>query len=188
MAKSDISTAQTGTKQALGTSQQQGSQYLNQAGAGYGNFAATGGITPGQQQLTREQAQGDVSSIYGSLKQNLERQKAVQGGYSPGFGANEAQLGRQGSAAAANAVNSANLGLDQQIQQGKLAGLQGLQGIGGLYQGQVPGLLNTQAGLAVAKPSWQQEIGSTLGIAGDIGSAISGAFPGSQYLQGLGSL
>lgn len=179
MAKTDIDSAQKSTKGTLSTTQNQANQNLNPASSGYQNFAATGGITPQQQQLTRVQAQQGVAGLYDSMKQNLDRQKAIQGGYSPGFGANEAQLARQGSASASNAVNSADLGLLQQIQQGKLAGLGGLTNIGGLYQGQVPQELGIQAQLAEAKPSWWQNIQGGLGAIGGIGKSLGGILAGA---------
>ena len=178
MAKSDIDTAQSAVQKQTGSNVTNANANLGPASQGYQNFASTGGITPGQQQLTRQQAQGNVSSIYDALNQNLSRQKAIQGGYSPGFGANEAQLARGASAASSNAVNSANLGLQQQITQNQLQGLGGLTSIGGLYQGQIPQLLNTTAQLAAAKPSWQQDVAGAEGV-------ISG---GANILKSLGGL
>jgi hypothetical protein len=160
VAKSDISTAQSNVSSNLGTTKTLAGQNLAPATAGYQNFATTGGISPQQQNLTEQQAQGTASSLYDAMNQNLDRQKAIQGGYSPGYGTNEAQLGRQGSAAASGAVNQANLGILQQIQQGKLQGLGGLAGIGSEYQSQVPQLLSIGSQLAQAKPSWQQELSS----------------------------
>jgi hypothetical protein len=174
MAKSDISQAQAATTGAIGTAQQQAAGILGQAVPGYSAFAQTGGISPQQQALTRQQAQQSVAGITQAMQQNLARQKAIQGGYSPGFAAGEANIARQGGAAAGEAVNAANLGLLQQIQQGRLAGLGGLAGIGGEYLGQIPSLLGTQAQLAEAKPSWQQLWGTGAGVVGDIGSALAG--------------
>lgn len=154
MAKSDINAAQRTTKGSLDTAGTMGGRFLGSAGKGYGEFAATGGISPGEIAATRQMAQGDVSSIYDSLKRNLERRKAIQGGYSPGFGANEATLGREGSAASYGAVNQANLGLLQQQREGRLAGLGGLAGIGSEYLSQIPALQGIRAKLSVAKPGW----------------------------------
>lgn len=188
VAKSDISQAQTTTRGALESGQRLAGQNLTPATAGYSNFATTGGVTPGEQALTKKAAQSNVSSIFGALKANLERQKAIQGGYSPGFGANERALGREAGITSSNAVNQADLGLLEMIRQGKLAGLGGLTNIGGLYQGQVPQLLGIGSNLAQAKPGWMDMLKQGLGLAGDIGSAISGAFPGSKVLQAVGGL
>jgi len=178
MAKSDISAASTRTNQALQTAENLGSQYGGLAGTGYGTFAQTGGVTGAEQAQTRSMAQKNVGAIYGAMQKNLARQKAIQGGYSPGYGAGSAQLARQGSAAASDAVTGANLGLLQQIRQGQLAGLGGLSGLAGMYQGQVPELLGTQAKLAMAKPAWWQSmIGGEQAIE-PILSGVAGGFGG----------
>jgi len=174
MAKSDISAASTKTNQALQTAENLGAQYGGQAGAGYGTFAQTGGVTGAEQAQTRSMAQKNVGAIYSAMQKNLARQKAIQGGYSPGYGASSAQLARQGSAAASDAVTGANLGLLQQVRQGQLAGLSGLSGLAGMYQGQVPDLLGIGAKLAIAKPSWAQDLYSGEQAIEPIASAIAG--------------
>lgn len=179
MAKTDIDSAQSTNKATLNTTQTQANNTLNPAITGYSNFAQTGGVTPQQQQQTLSQTQGTNAGIFDALKQNLSRQKAVQGGYSPGFGANEASLGRQASSAANSATTNANLGLLQQIQQGKLAGLGGLSNIGSLYQSQIPQFTQQQDQLAVAKPSWYQNIEGGLGAIGGIGKGIAGLIAGA---------
>jgi hypothetical protein len=174
MAKSDIGQAQTATTGALGTAEQRAAGILAPAVSGYGTFAQTGGISPTQQALTRQQAQQSVAGITQAMQQNLARQRAIQGGYSPGFAAGEANIARQGGAAAGQAVNQANLGLLQQIQQGQLAGLGGLAGIGGEYLGQIPSLLGTKAQLAAAKPGWMDLAQQGVQLGGDVGSALAG--------------
>lgn len=174
MAKSDISSAQSATGGALSTAESQGTALTNTVVPGLTNFAQTGGISPEQSALTRQQAQGTVSSIYSSMQNNLNRQRAIQGGYSPGYGANSAQLARQGSASASNAVNQANLGLLQQQTQNQLAGLGGLSNLASMYEGQVPSLLNVESGLAQAKPSWMDLASQGMGLLGTAGSAVAG--------------
>lgn len=175
MAKSDISSAQRTTKGALNTASNVGGGFASEAGGTYRDFANTGGVTAGQQAETRKQAQGNVASIFDSLKQNLARRKAIQGGYSPGYGANEATLGREASAASSSAVNQANLGLLEMIRQGRLAGAGGLAGLSSEYLSQVPQLSGILGKLAVSKPSWMDQLQQGVEIGGDIGSAIAGA-------------
>ena len=189
MAKSDINTAENEVKSNISSNTNNAAQNLNPASDLYKNFAATGGVSPQQQQLTQKAAQGNVSSLYDSLNKNLQQRNAIQGGYSPGFGANEQQLARQGASASSGAVNQANLGLDQLIQQGKLAGAGGLASIGSLYQGQIPQLLGTQSQLAEAKPSWEQELSGGLGAIGGLAAPFAQAFGGAstagKFLGGI---
>ena len=154
MAKSDISQASSLTKSAVNTAEGKGADYLGLAGTGYKDFAQTGGISPQQQQLTRQMAQGNIAGLYDRLKQNLIRRQSIQGGYSPGMGANMRSLGRETSAASSDAVNQTNLGLLELIRQGKLQGLGGLAGIGSEYLSQIPSLLGIGGKLATAKPGW----------------------------------
>lgn len=174
--KTSINQTQQATKGALNTAQQQGGQYNTAAGTGYQNFATTGGVTPQQQNLTRQQAAAGIGSLYGDEQRQLQKQKAVQGGYAPGYAANMEQANRSMANAAGGAINQANLGLIQQQQQGQLAGLGGLSNIGALYQGQVPQLLGTQANLAAVKPGLEQEISGWTGLVGQIGQSAAGAF------------
>ena len=174
MAKSDINTAQETTKKSLQDATNVGGRYLGQAGTGYGEFAQTGGVSAGEMAATRQQAQGNVSSLYDSLKRNLERRKAIQGGYSPGFGAEEATLGREASAGMRSAVNEANLGLLQQQREGRLAGLGGLAGVGGEYLSQIPSLQAIRAKLSVAKPGWMELGKEGVDLFGSIGAAAAG--------------
>jgi hypothetical protein len=168
------------TNTATNATNQQ-NQFANQAGAGYADFATTGGITPEQQQLTREQTASGIGSLYSSLKQNLQQRQRTQGGYSPGYGANERSLGRDTAAATGGAVNNANLGLLQQIQQGKLAGLGGQTSLANLYGGQVPALLGIGERSQAAKPGFLQEAGAVEGLASPIFGGISGATGGGGF-------
>ena len=174
MAKSDINSAQVTTKGSLDTAGTMSRRYLGSAGSGYGEFAQTGGVSPGEMAATRQAAQGNVASLYDSLKRNLARRKAIQGGYSPGFGANESTLGREASSGMFNAVNQANLGLLEQQREGRLAGLGGLAGIGSEYLSQIPALQNIRAKLSVAKPGWMDLASQGLDLAGGVGTAIEG--------------
>ena len=173
MAKADIGRAQTSTKQVLGTAQQGLQQYATPAGQGYGDFATTGGVTPQQQALTRQRTQRGVSSLYDAMQQNLQRKKRVQGGYSPGYGANQRALGRDTAAATGAAVGDTELGLLQQIREGRLAGLGGLTNLAGLYGGMIPSVLGIQGKLAQAKPGWMDMMQQGLGLAGDVAGVFA---------------
>ena len=122
---------------------------------GYTEFATTGGYSPQLQAEIRQRGSSALSSLYGDLQTRLGRQRAVQGGYAPGFGAQSAQLGRQYGEQQATGLRDTDIALQQAISQGKLAGLGGLGGMEqlklagmGLTDEQIAKMLQTQAGLA----------------------------------------
>jgi len=96
---------------------------------GYEEFAKTGGFTPGESENFLRRATAPTAAIYGANKDELSRQKALQGGYSPGFGASEARLTRQAGIAGSEASLTGNLELNKQIREGKLEGLGGMERI-----------------------------------------------------------
>src|SRR5262249_11237528 len=54
------------------------------------------------------------------------RQRSLQGGYSPGFNVLQARMAREQGQAASDAATNAEADIAQMVQQGKLAGLHGL--------------------------------------------------------------
>ena len=151
------------SKSALESTQQQAAnvvkggqagqaQYAGPAGIGYQNFANTGGVTPAMTRGVQSQLASGLGGLYSNLDTSLAQQKAAQGGYSPGYGANIARLGRQAAAQTGQAINAADLGLDQLRIQGQLAGLGGLRDLSGMYAGQVTPALGTEAYTAAATP------------------------------------
>ena len=133
--------------------------------AGLSEFAGTGGVSPEEAALTREQTSSGISSLYDQLKQHLQNRSRIQGGYSPGSGAQEARLGRQSAQDVASGITGANLGLLQQKRQGRLAGLGGLQDLLSQYLGQVPGLLGERAKFS-QRPGWASDLLTGLEAAG----------------------
>lgn len=115
-----------------------------------------GGLGAAQQQALRSRATSQIPSFYDAYKSNLARRQNVQGGYSPGFDAQSAEIGRQAGREGFNASRQAegdiidksnqlaefgtqgygNLASDiaGKEQSGRLAGLGGLTNIGGMEQ------------------------------------------------------
>ena len=131
--------------------QQRGDIYGEQAGAGYGEFAKTGGVSPEQEELTRRRTASGISSLYDALKRNVARRSTVQGGYAPGVASATARLGRGAAQETGRALSETELGLLEQQRQGRLAGLGGLGGLTGMYEQQIPQLQQIHAGLARTK-------------------------------------
>ena len=158
----------------IGTAQQQEQQFLSSLApqtAGYTNFATTGGISPQTQQEIQQRESSSLASLYGNLQNQLSQQKAVQGGYSPGYGAQEAQLGRQTGEQIAEGRRDTDIALQQLISSGKLAGLAGL--------GQVSGEQLASMGLT------NQDIAAMLGIQGTM-ALQPGLFGNLMTLLGRG--
>ena len=60
--------------------------------------------------------------IYDSANRNLSRQRSLQGGYSPGFGAASAKMARESSDLISQRTTDASAGIADMVQRGKLAG------------------------------------------------------------------
>ncbi len=148
------------------------------AAAGYGEFAKTGGVSPEEENLARQQTSYGISNLYAALKQNLARRGRVQGGYAPGMGANQAQLGRQGAEQVAQGLTGTNLNLLEMKRQGKLAGIGGLSGLYGTSAGMQTSQLGQQAELANAmKGPWSNFLQGV----GTLGGAAAGLWGASKY-------
>lgn len=109
---------------------------INNALAGYQNFADTGGFTPQGIQDIRARAIAPMRSIYSSAQANVDRQRALQNGYAPNAIAAQAKMARDESQQISDANVNANAGIAQMVQQGRLAGLGGLSSTGLAGQGQ----------------------------------------------------
>lgn len=89
---------------------------------GLEDFTKTGGYSDEDISNIRERSISPIRSIYDSASRNLNRQKNIQGGYSPNFGAVQAKLARDMSSAIGERTTAANANIAQMVQQGKLAG------------------------------------------------------------------
>jgi hypothetical protein len=147
---------------------------------GYTEFATTGGYSPQLQEEIRQRGSSALASLYGDLQTRLGRQRAVQGGYAPGFGAQSAQLGRQYGEQLATGLRDTDIALQQAILQGKLAGLGGLGGMEqlrlagmGLTDEQIARMLGIQGRMAT-QPGLFQNLLSAIGTGTGAYRAITG--------------
>lgn len=102
-----------------------------EAQAGYSEFAKTGGFTPTDLGNIRARALSPVRAVYANAQRNVNRQRSLQGGYSPGFGAMQTRMAREQGQETADAATNAEAGISEMVQKGRLAGLAGLEGSGG---------------------------------------------------------
>jgi len=102
---------------------------------GYQDFANTGGYSGQDIQELRARGISPIRAAYGNSMMQLDRQRSLQGGYSPNYTAAAAQAQREMPQQLADATTTVNAQLADAIRQGKLAGLGGLTGIGGAEGG-----------------------------------------------------
>lgn len=122
----------------------------------YKNFMNNGGLGESEADALRARATSQIPSFYNNYKQALSRRSNVQGGYSPGFDSQMAEIGRQAGREGFNASRQVEGDIvDKRLagrqfgtsgygslmsditgkeQTGKLAGLGGLTNIGGMEQ------------------------------------------------------
>lgn len=89
------------------------------------NFSETGGYSDADVNALRERSISPIRSIYSNAKMNLDRNKTISGGYSPGYAGAIAKMAREQSNIISNKTNDANAGIAQMVQAGKLAGMGG---------------------------------------------------------------
>lgn len=96
--------------------------------SGFQDFAKTGGFSAADLANIRARAVSPIRAVYANAQQNVNRQRALQGGYSPGFGVLQARMAREQGQGASDAATNAEASIAEMVQQGKLAGLQGMAG------------------------------------------------------------
>jgi len=110
---------------------------INPSAAGgdtYNAFAQTGGYTPDQEQAFIRQGTDATQAVYSNLNDQMQRDKALSGGYSPGFDASTAAASR----VAAESVGETGLGAQTALHTAentnKLAGAGGQLNVAGAQQ------------------------------------------------------
>lgn len=97
--------------------------------SGYQNFADTGGYSGNDISAIRARGVAPIRSAYAGAQRDIDRQKAIQGGYAPNYIASKAKLTRDIGQSMSDANVNVEASLADQIRQGKLAGLGGMTGI-----------------------------------------------------------
>lgn len=86
------------------------------------DIARTGGFSEGDLSNIRARDVSPIRSIYDSAQRGLERNRSIQGGYSPNFGAASAKMARESSDLISNRSAATNANIAEMVQRGKLAG------------------------------------------------------------------
>lgn len=97
--------------------------------SGYSQFAQTGGFSPQDLAAIRARSISPIRANYANALRDVDRQRALQGGYSPGYGVLRARMAREQGQAGAEATTGAEANIAEMVQRGKLAGLEGLSGL-----------------------------------------------------------
>ena len=109
------------------------------------DFAKTGGFSPEDLANIRARSVSPIRAIYANANREVDRQRTLQGGYSPGFNVAKGRMAREMSQGAADASTNAEAMIAQLLQQGKLAGM---QGSAGMYSA-TPGQAGMYGGMAL---------------------------------------
>lgn len=116
--------------------QLQDSQYsrsgdLDTAITGLRGVSQTGGYSDADIGNIRERSISPIRSIYSSAQEGLRRQKVLQGGYSPNYGAVSAKMARDASSRIGDITTKVNADIAQMVASGKLRGLESLASTAG---------------------------------------------------------
>lgn len=92
----------------------------------FGRFADTGGFSEGDKANIRARAISPIRSVYSRSLAELDRHKALQGGYMPNYAAARSRFARDQGQLTSDATTNAEAAIAQMVQQGKLAGMGGM--------------------------------------------------------------
>lgn len=99
--------------------------------SGYREFAQTGGFSPEDLANIRARSVSPIRAVYANAQRAVERQRALQGGYSPGFQAAMTKMAREQSYNQAESAVNREAEIAEMVQRGRLAGLGGMADIAG---------------------------------------------------------
>lgn len=85
------------------------------------SLSQSGGYSPGDEQNIRARSISPIRSIYSTAQEGLQRQKALQGGYSPNYTAASAKMAREMSEQIGQRVTDVEGQIAQQRAQNKLS-------------------------------------------------------------------
>lgn len=89
----------------------------------------TGGYSSGDIDNIRARGISPIRSIYDSAQKGLNRQKALQGGYAPNFGAASAKMAREASDLISKRTTDVNAGIAETVNANKINAINSLSSI-----------------------------------------------------------
>lgn len=97
------------------------SPYQTESMANLSNLAQTGGYSDQNIQDIRARSLSPIRSIYASAQSDLQRQKALAGGYAPGSAAASTKMARDLANTIGQTTTNVNAGIAQNVAQNKLS-------------------------------------------------------------------
>lgn len=95
-------------------------------GGVYDEFSKTGGYSDADKANIRSRVASMTPAFFAGLKRNLEQANKVQGGFNPGYTSQMSKLSRDAGRGAQEAVRDAEIGLQEQINEGRKWGTEGM--------------------------------------------------------------
>lgn len=92
----------------------------------FNDFAKTGGYSSEDLSNIRSRAVSPIRAAYANANREVDRSRALQGGYSPGFATAKARMAREQSSAASDSATNAEGMIAGMVNQGKQFGSSGL--------------------------------------------------------------
>ena len=86
-----------------------------------GELSRTGGYSSSDKANLRARGVSPIRSVYANAQQNMNRQKSIQGGYSPNFNAASAKMARDLSENLASATTNVEAGIAQNVASNRLS-------------------------------------------------------------------
>lgn len=84
------------------------------------NLAETGGLSAEEQAAMRARGISPIRAAYANAEREINRNRAVQGGYSPSFGALTAKMAREMGDKLSEGTTNVNAAIAEMVQKGKL--------------------------------------------------------------------
>jgi hypothetical protein len=89
--------------------------------ASLNELSRTGGLSDTDQQNLRARGVSPIRAQYATAQRDMDRQRRLNGGYSPNFGAVTAKMTRDQSSLIADQMDKVNANIAQMVQSGKLS-------------------------------------------------------------------
>lgn len=89
--------------------------------ANLNELSRTGGLSGTDQQNLRARGVSPIRAQYATTQRDMDRQRRLNGGYSPNFGAVTAKMTRDQSSAIADQMDKVNANIAQMVQSGRLS-------------------------------------------------------------------
>jgi hypothetical protein len=109
-------------------------QWVDKSLAGYEDFSKTGGYSDENIADIRSRAIAPTRAVYANAQRNMDRSKAIQGGYAPNYIAAQAKTARDLSQSMSDANTNANAAIASDVRQGKQFGIAGMGSLGSSQQ------------------------------------------------------